>query len=141
MKIKVAELHLAYPKITSIISEKREMPMKAQYRFARLHAKLAGEFKTIAEQWDKLVMQYGKQVMKQTEKYGDNGEVIVELEPTGNWEIEETSESMAAFRADWQKIADEEIDVDIQPIPLECLGDNGVILSHEFIALGPLVTE
>ena len=126
MKLKVQQVFDACLVLSEIIRDKRPTPQKGAYRLARLHAKLLPEFTTIATKRDELITAFGHK-----EPGADSFSV-----PT---------DKMAAFLDDWKKVAEEEIEVDIEPIPLAQLdfGDNspGTINASELVTLGPLVAE
>ena len=50
-------------------------------------------------------------------------------------------EQQPAFAEAWNKVCSEEIEVGVEPIPLDTLGDKGDINAAEFISLGPLIAE
>lgn len=112
--------------INQIITEQRPMQQKAKYRLARMHAKLLPEFDMINERWNAMVAAYDTR------------------EPEGDRFIV-PDDKMPEFLAAWKEIADEEIEVDIQAIPIGLfdLGHNqdGSIHASELITLGDLVTD
>ena len=135
MKLKVQHVMDATLVISQIIREQRPMPLKGKYRLSRMHAKLLPEFTTINEQRDAMITAYG---FHPTTKDADSNEVVSQ-------EFAVPSDKMAEFTEAWKKIADEEIEIDIEPIPLAqlALGDatDGCIEANELITLGDLVRE
>lgn len=129
MKLKVSALFAAYITLTTIINEKRELPQKGKYRIARLHEKLRSEFQIASAQRDELVEQFGEEVKNEAGV------------ATGDWLVKQESEKFKPYMEAWSKIADEEIEIEAQPIPLDSLGDSGSIEAYEFLALGDLVAE
>lgn len=132
MKLKVQQVFDAAMAVAQIMREARQMPQKGKYRLSRLHAKLLPEFTMIAEQRDALIKTYGVPVES-------NG---VE-QPPGTFTV--PPEKMAEFIEAWKKIAEEEIEVEVEPIPLSALdlgaATNGSIEASELAALGELVSE
>ena len=123
MKLKVSALFSAYLVLTAIINEKRELPSIGQYRVARMHDKLESEFNVASASRDELITKFG------TEKDG----AFSIYPPDAGWK---------EFAEAWDKVAAEEIEIEVQPIPLSSLGNssNGVT-AYEFKVLGDLVSE
>lgn len=130
MKLTVQQVFDALPVITNIINERRPIPQKGAYRLARLHAKLLREYATISEQRDGMIKAY------------DTPEMVHDA-PTGNFTV--PANKLAEFNAAWADVAKEEIEVDVQPVPLAQLdlGDDKAasINAHELVILGDLVSE
>lgn len=141
MKLRVQQVMDATIVLTRIINEQREMPQKGKYRIARMHAKLLPEFKVIDARRDEMIKAYGNPQVK-TETNPENGEVTI-TPVEGQWQV--PADKMPEFTAAWKVIGDEEIDVDVQPIPLAYLSgndqENGAIEASELITLGDLVQE
>lgn len=124
MKLKVAQVFDACLVLSAIIRENRPVPQKGAYRLARMHAKLLPEFTTITNQRDALITAY---------QHKEEGAV--------NFSV--PNDKMLEFREAWNKIAEEDIEVDVEPIPLAQL-DLGAdkpsaVSASELITLGPLV--
>lgn len=139
MKLTVQQVYDATLVVSQIIREQRSMPQKGKLRLARLHMKLLPEFKTIDEQRDALIKVHGNRRTKSTTD-ADTG--VTTVEDTDEWEV--PAEHMAEFNAAWKPVAEAEIEVDVQPIPLSELDGgtaNGVIEAAELITLGDLISE
>ena len=124
MKMTVQQVFNAHRALTSIIDAGRPLPQKGAYRLARMHAKLKVEFDPIAAKYDALLIEHAAPVPDTVpQRYSFTPE----------------------FNTAWSEIADDEIDVAVEPIPLSILdlGDSvaGAIKASELIALGELVTE
>lgn len=135
MKLKVQQVFDACMVLSMIIREARPMPQKGAYRLARLHAKLLPEFTTIANQRDALIMAYDYKA-----KPKDATGKTIEDAPEQNMVPDDKA---AEFAEAWNKIGEEEIEIDAEPVPLEQL-DLGpdkpaVITASELITLGDLV--
>lgn len=140
MKLKVQSVMDATLILAAIINERRAMPQKGKYRVARLHAKLFPEFQVIDARRDEMIKAYG---MPQT-RVETNSETGEKTEvQTDGWQV--PADKMPEFTAAWKLIGDEEIEVDVQPIPLSYLSlndeTNGEIEANDLIILGDLVTE
>ena len=123
MKLKVANVFASYVVLTTIINEKRELPSAGQYRVARMHDKLESEFKIASAHRDELITKFG------TPK-------------DGGFSIEPEDANWKEFAEAWEKIANEEIEVEVQPIPLASLGESSKgVTAYEFKVLGELVAE
>lgn len=135
MKMKVQEVFDATLVISKIIRDARPMPTTGKFRLARMHAKLLPEFTTINTQRDELIKSFDHH----TTSINDVGEEVV------SQEFSVPLDKMPEFTDTWKKIGDEEIGVDVEPIPLKCidLGGmvNGSIEAHELATLGDLITE
>lgn len=128
MKMKAAQLLDAYITLTAIINEKRRLPQKGAYRIARMHSKLSSEAMLVDGQRNELIRKHGSEIFG-----GPDG-----LQLTG-YKVKESAEE--EYRKEWMTIAEEDIELDVEPIPLEQLGTEGTILPNEFHHLGPLVAE
>lgn len=136
MKLKVQQLMDATLVVSQIIREKRPLPQKGSYWVARLHTKLLPEFNTASARRDEMITAYDH---KETVK-GAEGEPDVVAD-----QFSVPLDKMPEFNAAWKEIADEEIEVDVQPIPLGYLdlGESvqGSIAASELVTLGDLVRE
>ena len=136
MKLTVQKLMDATLVLAQIIRDRRPLPQKGSYRLARMHSKLLPEFTTINSKRDEIITAYNYHPV--SGRNPDGEDVFDEnfAVPAGN---------MDEFTAAWKEIGDEEIEVDVQPIPLSQLdlGDSveGSISAGELITLGDLVTE
>lgn len=137
MKVKVQRLMDAMLIISQIIREQRAMPQKGKYRFARLHAKLLPEFTTINDQRDAMIKAYDC-LATQTLPDGTEAQVF----PTSYCV---PPDKIAEFTEAWGKIADDEIELDVEPIPLAYLdlggSHDGSIEATELITLGEFIAE
>lgn len=136
MKLKVQHVMDATLVITNIINEARPMPLKGKYRLARMHAKLVPEFQTINAQRDDMIKAYGTHQTKTVT--ADGVESTVETD-----DFVVPLDKMPEFTEAWAKIGGEEIEIDVEPIPLDQLdlgsGVDGEIQASELITLGDLV--
>lgn len=136
MKLKAQHVFDATLVVSQIIRENRPMPQRGKYRLARLHAKLLPEFTTLNERRDAMIAAYDhREVMP--------GPVEGELVPAPNLSV--PLDKMPEFTAAWNEIGNEEIDVAVEPIPLDQLdlgvSADGSILASEMVTLGDLVAE
>lgn len=157
MKLKVQHLMDATMVISTIIREDRSLPQKGKYRLARMHPKLNKEFLIINAQRDEMIKAYNFHAMVQNPASVMPDEMRTAIAESGNIaklpskmiespEFSVPEDKVAEFMAAWQEIADQEIEIEIEPIPLDQLcfpGDlaDGSITAHEFIVLGDLVIE
>ena len=157
MKLKVQHLMDATLVISTIIREDRNLPQKGKYRLARMHPKLNKEFLLVNAQRDEMIKAYDHREMVPNPAGAIPDEVRADIAASGNihqlapkmiespeWSV--PADKIAEFMAAWQEIADQEIEVDVEPLPLDQLcfpGDlaDGSIAAHEFIVLGGLVVE
>ena len=122
MRLKVQQVFEATQVLAAIINEKRPLPTKGVYRVTRLHAKLFPEFNTVNEQRTAKIVSYDH-------KNEDDQPAVPD-------------DKMPEFVAWWNEIAGEEIEVGIEPIPLDQLcidGQEASISFAEFAVLGDLV--
>lgn len=138
MKLTVQHVMDATLVITRIIQEQRRLPQKGKYRLARMHSKLLPEFTLIHQRRDDMIKAYGTPKMEPVTG-GEPGE----MRATEDFVV--PLDKMTEFTAAWGEIASEQIEIDVEPIPLSQLdlGDDveGSIESTELIALGDLVVE
>lgn len=140
MKLTLQNVYGATIVLAAIISEQRAMPQRGKYLIARLHAKLLPEFNLIDARRDELIKAYNTPKTK-TETNPETGDVTVT--PVDGWQV--PADKMSEFAAAWKALGDEEIEVDVQPIPLLTLslpnGSDGAIEANELITLGDLVSD
>ena len=99
--------------------------------------KLLPEYETIEKQRDELIIDHGTQLPTVDPATGEQ-----QTAADAPWTV--PPEHMADFLAAWKPVSEEEIEVDIQPVPLsylDCCATNGGIEANELITLGDLVTE
>ena len=142
MKLTLQNVYGATLVLANIIQEQRVMPQKAKYRIARLHTKLFPEFKLIDARRDELIKAYNNPQTKVVQKAtADQPEIVVEV--PGEWQV--PADKLPEFTAAWIEIGNEEIEIDMQPIPLSCLemgdGKDGAIEASELITLGEMVSD
>jgi hypothetical protein len=143
--------------LSQIIREDRPMPQKGKYRLARMHPKLNAEFMIINTRRDEMITAYNHHGMIPNPENNLTDEAREAMVAAGHLdklppkEIEDPqfsvpADKLAEFQAAWKEIAESEIEVDVQPLPLDQIVfpgdlDNGSITAHEFIILGDLVVE
>ena len=140
MKLTVQHVFDATPILANIMRENRPLPSKGKYRIARIHRKLEAEWNLIAERYNALVKGYDYQ------RPTINGERVTDeqAKDAANVEMQQAvpDDKMPEFLAAWKELAAEEIDVAIEPIPLDQLcidGEEGGISIAEFSVLADLV--
>jgi hypothetical protein len=126
MKLKAQTVYDATLIVAAIIREKRPLPVKGAYRLARLHAKLLPEFTVLNDKRDAMIRTHGD--------VAEDGK---------NYNVPD--DKMPDFVAEWTKIAEEEIEVDVEPIPLAQLDLGPTVASSihaaELIVLADLVSD
>ena len=138
MLLKVSHVFQATPVVTQIINTNRQMPQKASYRLARLYAKLKPEYDIILARRNAMIEAYGHKEMLTAKDMTTGEDVQTEAE---NFSV--PLDRMPEFTAAWNEVAAEEIEVDVQPIPLAQLDNGGAsaISAGELVVLDTLVTE
>lgn len=125
MKLKAQQVFDATLCLAAVIRENRPMPQKGAYRLARLHSKLLPEFNVLSEKRDQLISSYDWK----------NDDGVLAVPP----------EKETEFFARWKEIAEEELEVAVEPVPLAQLdlGDAvaGSVTAAELIVLGDLVAD
>ena len=142
MKLTLQRVFEATQALAAIINENRPLPSKGKYRVARMHAKLFPEFTTLNDRRTAMIMAYGHK-----QKITLPGPKTLD-DPFGQKGIEAEQDAvpddkLPEFLAAWAELAREEIEVNIEPIPIDQLcidGHEGVVTFAEFAALGELVT-
>lgn len=141
MKLTLQNVYGSTIVLASIISEQRTMPQRGKYLIARLHAKLLPEFKLIDARRDELIKAYNTPQMR-TETNAETGEKT-QVPVDGEWQV--PADKMPEFVAAWTLVGNEEIDIDVSPIPLLSLslpdGSDGAIEASELATLGDLVFD
>lgn len=148
MKLKVQQVFDATLTLSQIIRDQngvpradgttaipRPMSQKGKYRLARMHAKLLPEYTVANERRDAMIKAYDHHPMVPA---NDGAEGMV-TSP----EFRVPDDKLPEFNAAWGEIAEQEIELDVEPIPLAMLdlGDttDGSIQAAELILLGDLV--
>ena len=143
MKLTVQKALDATITLTNIINRSAPMPLVGKFRLARMHAKLLPEFTLANAKRDEMITAYGYHPMEQVKAPTPDEPDAIELRTSDKFAV--PPDKGAEFAAAWKEIGDQEIDVDVTPIPLAQLnlGDeaNGSIEAHELIVLGDLVAE
>lgn len=139
MRMKAQQVFDATLVVSTIIRENRAMPTKGKYRLARLHAKLLPEFQTLSGQRDAMITAYDHHPMiKAKDAAGVETEVL-------STEFGVPADKLAEFAAAWNEIGDQEIEVDVESVPLAYLeladSVDGSVTAHELVTLGDLVRE
>lgn len=121
MKLTAKHVFEAHQVLTAIIAAGRPMPVKGAYRLGRLYAKMLPEFKAIEDRRNAIILDLAKGSMAAVPTVPDD--------------------KMDEFRAQWGEIASEEIELDVEPVPVSLLEGPGLFTAQELMALGDLVTE
>ena len=141
MKLKVQHVMDATLALTNIINRQCPMPQRGKYLIARMHGKLLPEFKTIDARRDEMIKAYNTE--RVDEKVDEVSGATIRTVVEGERMV--PPDKMPEFLAAWKVIGDEEIEVDVQPLPLTALcmpnGTEGLIEAAEFITLGELVVD
>lgn len=137
MKLKVEHVFAAAEMVTTLINQNRVMPQKGSYRLARLYAKLKPEYDLIVARRNAMIGAYNFQVPI------IDGKVIEDTEenraqPNVAMGPAVPNDKMPEFLKAWADVAAEEIEVEVQPLPLDQL-DN--VTAGELVILGNLVEE
>jgi hypothetical protein len=131
MKLTAGEIYDAIMGLVAIIRRPRMIPQMAKFKIARMHDTLEPHYKEIEDARVALVQKYGHEVFEDEEKTKSKG-----------WQIDENSNEMKQYIAEWDAIRAQEREVNITPITLQSLGDseNGVE-AGEFKYLRRLVVD
>lgn len=151
MKLKVSHLMDATLVINAITSENRPMPQKGKYRIARMSAKLTAEFEIINRKRNEMITAYNTPQLMPNPAYNEAATGTVDDPITPKFiksptEFMVPADKLAEFTAAWAEIAAEEIEVNVEPIPLSQLSlegndKDGSITAQELTILGDLVSE
>ena len=141
MKLTVQRVMDVLPFITAIINDGRKLPQKGAYRLARMYAKLLPEFEVANKQRNALIRAYDFPLMVSPRASAEDPLGQGPKVPSGEFTV--PLDKLEEFNAAWKEIGEQEIEVDIQPAPLEQfdLGPNfpASIEAHELAVLGELV--
>lgn len=132
MKLTAERVLIALPIIDRIVSEKCPLTVKGAYRMARLHAKMLPEFRLLEQRRDALIESYNYKAVPQGAPEG--AEPVATVPP----------EKLGEFFAAWAEIGKEEIEFDLQPLPLSCIGPadaESPVNAAEMLALGDLLID
>jgi len=113
MKFKVGELKVIGEGLSEILE--KELPVKPSYWLSRIAIKLDSELKAFEGARVKLVIKHAKK--------DEKGNPIVLKDksgkPTRNYDVTD----MDAFNKEYDELAEQEIEININPIKLDALGD------------------
>jgi len=147
VKITADRLLMALPIIATIIRERRVMPQKGKFAFARMHAALMPDFTLINQQRDEIIKTYNfhpevARPAKPTDSEDDIAKGFV-MEPSKEFAVPE--DKMAEFAEKWKEIGESELTLNVEPISMKLfdLGamTDGSIEANEIIEMGDLITE
>lgn len=136
MKIKAGLVKQAFETLDTLIKERRPLPSKAKFRLTNLFTSLEQYARSIEMSRVDLVKKYGYEIFD-ANKFS-----------TG-WEVH--TEKIGEYQREWLVIAEDEIEVICQPIPLSFLESPALveqdgkmvdpITMQEFLALGVFIAE
>lgn len=113
MKFKAGELKVIGEGLSEILE--KELPVKPSYWLSRIAIKLDSELKAFEGARVKLVIKHAKK--------DEKGNPIVLKDksgkPTRNYDVTD----MDAFNKEYDELAEQEIEININPIKLDALGD------------------
>jgi hypothetical protein len=142
MKLTAQNVYGSTIVLATIMRETRAMPQRGKYLVARMHAKLLPEFNVLNARRDEMIKAYNTPQTRFEKTIEDplgGREVPIE----GEWKV--PADKMSEFSAAWKALGDEELDIDVQPIPLAALslpdGADGSVEAHELATLGDLVSD
>lgn len=148
MKLKVEHIFEAMVTLSQIIRDERHLPLKGNYHLARLHAKLLPDFQVISTKRDEIIKSFDvhQKIPDPTfvwDRTQDPMQQNIPMIDGPGYII--TPELQEAFIAQWKPLGEEEIEIDLQPIPLASLdlGQTtiGGITARELSILGELVRD
>ena len=141
MKLKVGHVFQAAPAVVTIINQDRSMPQKGKYRIARMFAKLKPEYDLILARRNAMIEVYGHKEMVPPPKSVEDPLSQGPLVPGENFSVPD--DKLPEFSKAWAEIESEEIEVDVEPMPLNQLdpgpGVVGGLTAAEFVVLDNLV--
>ncbi len=120
----------AFLTLRTITDERRPLPMRAAYLLGRMKKKLEPEYQPIADHRDQIIVAYDNHIDP------DDGQ-----EKPGFFV---PADKMLEFRSKhWPEIAEAEIEVDVEPMPLSFFDAGpdkpGLLFAAEIAALGDLI--
>lgn len=154
MILTIQHVFEAAPIVAAIMNENRPISSKGKYRIARMNRKLDVEWKMIAERYNGMISAYNhKRPVREID--GPNGQKILDRIPDAEFaalsdEAKAATRMQSAvpddkwqeFQAAWKEVGAEEIEVAVEPIPIDQLsidGEVGSISAAEFGVLDTLV--
>ena len=140
MKLQLGELRLIMDGLPKVIQEK--LPVKTSYWLQRALRDISKEFMTFEQTRQKLINEHGKRYEK--DKKDKKGQVIEkkgELIIKGNQFI---MKDQKAFDKDYEELAEQEIEIKFEPIPIEKFEDKEgktLLKGIDLMNLGRLIKE
>lgn len=113
MKIKVGELKVIGEGLSEILG--KELPVKPSYWLARIATKLDSELRAFEKARVNLVIKYARK--------DEKGNPIVKKDKDGKPTRDYDVPDMDAFNKEYDELAEQEIEININPIKLDALGD------------------
>lgn len=101
MRLKLAQLLAMQQPLRDLMQQ--QMPAKAAFRMTRIARQVDQELQTVEEQRVELIKKFGEQSEE------------------GGWQVK--PENVTVFQSEYQDMLDEEVDLDVSPIPAEMLED------------------
>ena len=150
LKIKVRTIFEATPILKLISDQRRPMSQAGKFRVARMHAVLLPEYLAIVKERDAIIEPYGYHPMIPKDLSMRAMAAAGMPVPEGTEMIEAEyfavpPDKIADWNEKWNEMADEEVEVNINPIPISMLSpagaENGSIEISEIASLDELVTD
>lgn len=147
VKLTIDKLLTGMTTVSTILRERRPMPQRGKFAFAKMHTALMDDFNKYSAQRDELIATYGyKAMLRRPAGPGDTDEDIAR--GYAEKEAEEFSvpqDKLKDFEEKWKILGEEEIEIDVKPISIKLFdlgtGTDGSVEGAEIIDMGNLITE
>lgn len=116
MRLKLSQLLRMQQPLRDLMQQK--MTARAAFRMTRIARQVDQELHALEQQRRELIKRYGEEIEE------------------GGYQV--TAENMTAFQSEYQSLLDEEVDLDVSPIPVEML-EEAQITPASLSAIEPLL--
>jgi len=148
VKLTVDQLLVAMTTVSTILRERRPMPQRGKFAFAKMHTALMDDFKKHSEHRDELIATYGhketlrRPALPERDSVEDVARGYAEMPAV---EFSVPQDKLKDFDEKWKIFGEEEIELDVKPISLKLFdlgtGTDGSVEGAEIIDMGALIVE
>jgi len=148
VKLTADKLLTAMTTVSTILRERRPMPQRGKFAFAKLHTALMDPFNEWSGKRDELIAAYGhKEKLRRPAIAGQDSEEDVKrgYSERTSTEFSVPEDKLKDFEEKWKILGEEEIELDVKPISVKLFdlgtGTDGSVEGAEIIDMGALITE
>lgn len=148
VKLTADRLLIAVPVISTILRERRPMPQRGKFAFAKMHTALMDEWTRINLMRDELIKTYDYHAIERRPAVPERDteeDVKRGYSERVSTEFSVPEDKLKDFEEKWKILGEEEIELDVKPISIKLFdlgtGTDGSVEGAEIIDMGALIVE